>query len=126
MIILIIDNGADPVEGGSNLPLRGGKATLWEGGIRGVSFVHSQLFNANVIGKINNELMHVSDWYPTLVKAAGGDITGLDLDGFDQWSTLRHVLNSFFYTLFTFNSYCSQFSDKVVRNIHYSMEGKYL
>jgi arylsulfatase A-like enzyme len=36
------------------------------------------------------QLIHVSDWLPTLYSAAGGDITELDsnLDGVDQWSSL--------------------------------------
>ena len=34
--------------------------------------------------------MHVTDWLPTLYSAAGGNIADLgELDGIDQWSTIR-------------------------------------
>ena len=34
LVIFMTDHGGDPKYGGSNLPFRGGKATLFEGGIR--------------------------------------------------------------------------------------------
>lgn len=69
------------------LPFRGTKNTLWEGGVHGVGFVHSQLLKMRHV-KTDN-MMHVSDWLPTLYSAAGGDISKLGtVDGIDMWDML--------------------------------------
>lgn len=72
---------------GSNFPLRGMKDTLFEGGIRTVAFVWSPLIVQ--ASRVSTDLMHVSDWLPTLFTAAGGDIGVLDpeMDGIDLWSS---------------------------------------
>jgi arylsulfatase A-like enzyme len=38
------------------------------------------------------QLMHVTDWLPTLITAAGGNASELpdNLDGIDQWSSIRN------------------------------------
>ncbi len=68
--MLAADNGGIPSGGGNNWPLRGTKNSLWEGGLRGVGFVHGKQLAQT--GLINKQLMHVSDWLPTLVNVAGG------------------------------------------------------
>lgn len=91
VIIFSTDNGGAVESSASNWPLRGSKGTLWEGGIRGVAFVHSELLPVFVRGRINKELMHVTDWLPTLVKGvAGGNLSmPHKLDGFNQWQSIR-------------------------------------
>ena len=87
MSTFLTDNGGEDLTGGNNYPLRGWKGSLWEGGIRGVGFVNSPLLEKK--RTTTNELMHVTDWFPTLMHLAGADTTGLDLDGVNQWPTIR-------------------------------------
>jgi len=87
LILFTADNGGQTKNGGNNFPLRGNKATLWEGGTRAAAFVHGKML-AGAGGDLR-ELIHVTDWLPTLYRAAGGDPSKLGgLDGFDQWDTL--------------------------------------
>ena len=84
------DNGAQIKTGGNNWPLRGWKKMLWEGGIRGVGFIASPRLPYEVRGTVYNGLMHVSDWFPTIIEGlAGGSVEGLQLDGYDMWKAVR-------------------------------------
>eukprot|EP01083_Nonionella_stella_P157385 510957_1 len=82
LIIFTTDNGAPSEDGGSNFPLRGSKGTLWEGGIRGTAFVSGGYLHVSRYGQVSNELLHVTDFYPTLCEIAGINATDhADLDG---------------------------------------------
>ena len=96
LLIFTTDNGAPTpscggAQGGQNWPLRGGKCGAWEGGQRGTSFVASPLLPAAARGRRTAPIMHVTDWLPTVLHAAGGGATPpqlLPLDGVSQWAVL--------------------------------------
>ena len=63
------------------------------GGVRGAGFIHSPLLSAKA--RVSMELMHVTDWLPTLYSIAGGDIKNLhSVDGYDMWNTLSQAIES--------------------------------
>uniref|UniRef100_A0A3Q3K6L9 Uncharacterized protein n=1 Tax=Monopterus albus TaxID=43700 RepID=A0A3Q3K6L9_MONAL len=90
LLIYSSDNSGQPLFGGSNWPLRDGKGTYWEGGIWAVGFVHSPLLRRK--GVVSRALIHVSDWYPTLLGLAGVLHSHQHLDGHDLWSTFSEGL----------------------------------
>lgn len=75
IIIFMSDNGGfshSPREGKDNTqnyPLRGGKGSLYEGGIREPMMVHWS--GVTKPGSINNQYMIIHDFYPTLLEMAG-------------------------------------------------------
>ena len=89
IIIFTTDNGGQTRQGSSNWPLRGNKATVFEGGVRGTGFVWgSKLPKLNYD---NNQLIHATDWLPTIVEGIAGlklDKDKWALDGFNVWSTI--------------------------------------
>lgn len=87
LIVFVSDNGA-PSKGthknyGSNLPLRGSKNSPWDGASRSIALA----WFPTMTPRINRELFHVTDWLPTIVAAAGGNLT-TQIDGINQWETL--------------------------------------
>jgi arylsulfatase A-like enzyme len=90
--LFLADNGGMPSEGGFNYPLRGHKATVWEGGVRAQTFLHWTGFSAAVKGTVYGGLAHVTDWGVTLLSALGHQPVveqGMPaLDGLDLWDAL--------------------------------------
>lgn len=96
LIVFSTDNGG-PAAGfnlnaATNWPLKGTKNTLWEGGVRGAGLIwYPKLTRPGRVGK---QLFHATDWLPTLLTAAGGDSSKLDIDGIDLWTALTRDTDS--------------------------------
>jgi len=76
--------------GATNFPLRGGKLMLYEGGVRVPGIVHYP--RKIKAGSTFDGPFHVSDWFPTLLSAAGvpdvAERSNFPLDGVSQWRAL--------------------------------------
>ena len=89
IIIFTTDNGGQTKFGSNNWPLRGNKATVFEGGVRGTAFVWGA--NLPKLNYDNNHLIHVTDWLPTIVEGIAGlelDEDKWKLDGYNVWPTI--------------------------------------
>jgi arylsulfatase A-like enzyme len=88
LFVFSSDNGGPrPGVVTDNGKYRGGKGTVYEGGVRVAAF-------ATWVGRIKAEStvtapLHMVDWFPTLVKLCGAKTESkLPLDGHDLWPTL--------------------------------------
>ncbi|MEQ8854721.1 sulfatase-like hydrolase/transferase [Gimesia sp.] len=81
VVIFMTDHGGDYVYGGSNQPFRGGKATLFEGGIR-VPFIMRWPGKIKA-GTETSEVTWALDLFPTICRLADVDTSSLTLDGRD-------------------------------------------
>jgi arylsulfatase A len=82
LVVFTSDHGAT-FEGGnsgaaayhdSNRPFRGEKRTLWEGGLRVPALVR---WPGRVPATVSSEIVHMTDVFPTLLAAAGGEPEGV-------------------------------------------------
>lgn len=96
IVMLFSDNGATRVHGrggGDNAPFRGGKAEVYEGGIRVASFVRWP--GKIEAGSTSQDMMTVMDVFPTLAEASGikpGDHFEFDgINVLDQWVKKKKV-----------------------------------
>lgn len=70
----------------SNGPYRDGKGTLYEGGTRVVALAN---WPGHIKSGIVDQPLHVTDWFPTFAKLAGGSTEkSKPLDGMDVWDTV--------------------------------------
>jgi len=94
LIIFSNDNGGPaPGRVSRNTPLRAGKGTIYEGGIRACAFA---TWPGHIPAGITiSEPMHAVDWYPTLLKLAGASLEQkLAPDGLDVWPVLTQGAKS--------------------------------
>ena len=85
LIVFSSDNGGPSP--GDNTPLRDFKGSIFEGGTRAAAFA---TWPGHIpAGQRIRQPMHMVDWYPTLIKQAGGSLEQkLPVDGLDVWPML--------------------------------------
>lgn len=99
LVIFMSDNGA--AQHGNNFPLRGGKYSPYEGGVRLAAVVSGGFLPPSVAGTSYDGIIHVSDFYPTMCYLAGVDSTDnppsqepaqwfWPVDGKNFWNALVH------------------------------------
>lgn len=88
LVVFSSDNGGPaPGKVTDNGTLRGAKGTLYEGGVRAAAAVSWP--GRIKPGAVVTEPLHTVDWYPTLLKLAGGSLKqALPIDGRDVWPTI--------------------------------------
>jgi arylsulfatase A-like enzyme len=87
VVIFISDNGASRREGGSNLPLRAGKDTVFEGGIRTPAIISWP--GKVAAGSVLAQPISVQDLYATIAAIAGTTPPSTArLDGVNQWPAI--------------------------------------
>ncbi|CAM9421039.1 unnamed protein product, partial [Ectocarpus fasciculatus] len=95
VLVFSSDNGGSTWFGGLNAPFRGGKSTPLEGGVRVPAFAVDFSEDGRYLGEggwAYDGMVHVSDWFPTLLSVAGGDsrpLTAAGGDGIDMARALR-------------------------------------
>lgn len=83
LVIFTSDNGPWLQEGplgGSALPLREGKTTAFEGGVRVPCIVY---WKNHIQPRVEHSLITLMDWMPTFVRLCGADLPDTTLDGCD-------------------------------------------
>lgn len=88
LVVWVSDNGGNPRAGASNTPLRGGKGSTFEGGIR----VPGTIRWPEVLspGTTFGQQVTAHDWFPTLTSAIGAEPQNvMPFDGIDMWPALK-------------------------------------
>lgn len=101
LFVFTSDNGGVVADHGANVPLRGGKFSDWEGGVRSPAFISGPLVPPQARGKWYNGIISATDWSVTFLNLAGvKDVnasmgakigTVPALDGVDMWSAVCAV-----------------------------------
>ncbi|XP_064643223.1 arylsulfatase B-like isoform X1 [Lineus longissimus] len=92
LIVFTSDNGGPVYAGGNNWPLRGSKATMWEGGTRAAAYVYGSMLKKAQFSY--HGMMHAVDWFPTMAEIAGAKLPIYELDGMSMWNAIRNNATS--------------------------------
>ena len=93
LFITSSDNGGPIQEAANNYPLKGGKYSNFQGGIRVNAFVSGGYLPEKMRGQKTESYIHLADWYATLCGLAGVDPTDEEaakaklppIDSLDVW-----------------------------------------
>ena len=102
-VIFTSDNGSNRRKGGSNLPLRGGKGSTWEGGMRVPCIMHWP--GTIKAGTKCNEIISAIDFYPAFAHIADAKvpderiIEGLDILPLITGNQNNSPRNTYYYYL---------------------------
>ncbi|XP_052070568.1 arylsulfatase B-like isoform X3 [Mytilus californianus] len=93
VFIFLSDNGGNTDAGASNIPLRGIKGQLWEGGSKSAGFVYSPRFFKQE-GCVHEGMIHAVDWFPTILDMADFNKDNKrnmcdKIDGVSQWKYIQ-------------------------------------
>ncbi|CAB3238845.1 unnamed protein product [Arctia plantaginis] len=106
IIAFVSDNGGmtggQHINYASNYPMRGTKMSPFEGGVRVVGLVWSTSLNNS--DHYWDGYMHVADWVPTLLSAAGMEIPS-GLDGINLWEVINSNEKSKRTTMYEIDDY---------------------
>jgi len=102
LLVISSDNGG-PSEHESNYPLRGGKGSDFEGGVRVLAFATGPVIPKEMRGAQVNGLTHIADWYATFAHVARQTWTdtkaisnGLpQVDSVDMWPLISGQTQTF-------------------------------
>jgi arylsulfatase A-like enzyme len=92
LVIFMTDHGGDPNFGGSNIPFRAGKATLFEGGIRVPCLMRWP--GKIPAGSKTSAVASALDLYPTLAALAKVPVSVENVDGIDISNVLLNAAES--------------------------------
>ena len=92
ILIFTSDNGG-PLDHTTNYPLRGGKHTFWDGGVRVLAGISGGYIPVHTRGTVWHGLSHSADWYRTIVEGMTNgtipNVTGpMPDDSFNLWTSI--------------------------------------
>ncbi|CAJ1426803.1 unnamed protein product [Effrenium voratum] len=87
LVVFTTDNGGPIYVPGSanNYPLRGGKYSDFDGGVRTATFISGGYVPAERRGKVHEGIVSVSDWYTIFSELAGVDPTDTQAEKANVW-----------------------------------------
>ncbi len=89
IIVFLSDNGGLVDGGASNEPLRAGKGSAFEGGIRSPTIISWPGFLGE--GMRYDSPVFIQDWLPTLLDAAGVDFDPEMFEGTSKWDSISEM-----------------------------------